>query len=306
MPNTSYTFADCYKLLGVPPNISWIELKRAYKKNLQKLHPDKVQYNNIDATKAAEQFKVIQKAFTILEAHYLTYETLPNIQPVPVQAEMLQRKNENDTIISKTHKIAQKEPSQKTIRLFPSLILAVAVGTIMYYFFVVDSESNDYYNSITAAPSVNKPITPGANQARLDGTNAIEKKPFSFGSTKIDVIETQGFPTQLGENIWYYGSSHVIFKNDLVNDWFQHESSPLNVSLTPQVPNITNTEDLYATTRHLNIIKKGATKADVRLIQGEPMQDLIDVWVYGTSKIYFKDDHVVSWINSQRDPIKVE
>jgi DnaJ like chaperone protein len=55
---------SAYKILEVSPNVSDVELKKAYKKMAIKFHPDKVSYLGEEAKEAAEEkFKKISEAY---------------------------------------------------------------------------------------------------------------------------------------------------------------------------------------------------------------------------------------------------
>ena len=58
---------------------------------------------------------------------------------------------------------------------------------------------------------------------------------FSVGSTRGDVIRAQGEPSEFTPSSYYYGSSYVYFKNDLVTGWIRGDSS-LRVSDVPILP----------------------------------------------------------------------
>lgn len=49
----------------------------------------------------------------------------------------------------------------------------------------------------------------------------------------------------------------------------------------------------------------GSPKDEVLLVQGPPTEATAGVWKYGSSEVYFVQDHVASWSNSQENPLKV-
>jgi hypothetical protein len=51
---------------------------------------------------------------------------------------------------------------------------------------------------------------------------------FSVGSTASEVLEAQGPPTELTDNVWRYGESVVYFKDGKVVRWKTTEENPLN------------------------------------------------------------------------------
>ncbi len=57
---------DYYKILGVPPSASQLEIKKAYRALAFKYHPDK----NPESSLAEAQFKEIQEAYSVLSDSY--------------------------------------------------------------------------------------------------------------------------------------------------------------------------------------------------------------------------------------------
>ena len=49
----------------------------------------------------------------------------------------------------------------------------------------------------------------------------------------------------------------------------------------------------------------GSAKDEVLLVQGPPSEATAGVWKYGSSEVYFVQDRVVSWSDSQANPLKV-
>lgn len=49
----------------------------------------------------------------------------------------------------------------------------------------------------------------------------------------------------------------------------------------------------------------GSSKNEVIRVQGRPMKETDDVWDYGASRVYFRDNRVVGWHSSPFDPLKV-
>src|ERR687895_2660459 len=63
MSQRDWTDKDYYAVLGVSPNASDADIKKAYRKLAQKHHPD----SNRDDPKADEKFKEISQAYDVLK-----------------------------------------------------------------------------------------------------------------------------------------------------------------------------------------------------------------------------------------------
>lgn len=305
MSDSTYSYEDCFALLEVTPDVTWSELRRAYRRQLQKWHPDKIQYNNIDAKTAVNRFNAIQTAFDILEKYYLAHETLPQIH-VHSDSESTGKTKKNvdnnsQFDFKRRDRVVASERGSKSI--FPTTFF-VLFGLVAAIYYIVNDLDQESSNSPTTLPIPDESQFK-TNEKSNESAHAVQqntpiKRTFGYGASMADVREIQGPPTHINENVWYYGKSYVIFSNGSVTNWFQHELFPLNISQTAR--GINNPSSLTMNKK----ITVGLTKNEVRAIQGEPMQDLVDVWVYGNSKIFFKNDRVVSWINSTLDPLQLE
>lgn len=54
---------------------------------------------------------------------------------------------------------------------------------------------------------------------------------FTIGSTKDEVAAIQGTPTDLGEDVWCYGFSQVLFKAGRVAEWQEAKTNPLKAKV---------------------------------------------------------------------------
>lgn len=287
------SYQDCFSKLEVPYDVTWNELRQAYRRQLQKWHPDKIRYTNVDLTTAETNFKAIQDAFNVLERYYLSHGTLPTI----ILPEKLIINENIHAHGYESHKI--NHPKQKNRSFLSSFMLfGISVIIISYILVNYDIKITDDISSTSNNYPVNNNTINSNPEQNNNPTLSFESKFFGIGTTMTDVIEIQGAPSKTNGNTWYYGKSFVVFNNGRVVDWHQDILSPLKTHSSNSTilrPRITT-----------QIIAVGLSKSEVRLIQGEPMQDLVDVWVYGSSKIYFKNDRVVSWVNSTLDPLKLE
>ncbi|MBI4535581.1 MAG: hypothetical protein HY708_04830, partial [Ignavibacteriae bacterium] len=137
------------------------------------------------------------------------------------------------------------------------------------------------------------PATPLRIKAQAAKSSTKPKEFFMIGSTKDDVLNVQGTPTQFTDDVWRYGSSMVYFEGGHVANCYNSPANPIKARLDA-VP-APNTEKRYFTL--------GSSKEEVLAIQGVPTQFTETVWLYGSSRVSFENDRVVSWYESPTNPL---
>jgi curved DNA-binding protein CbpA len=113
--------------------------------------------------------------------------------------------------------------------------------------------------------------------------NAYNRKTFSLGSTRDEVLIVQGTPTQVEPNKWSYGFSEVYFKNGVVNG-YNNFFSNLKVLMLPYK------EVEVALSKGCFTI--GSSQDDVLAVQGTPTVVHGNVWSYQLSEVQFLDGKV--------------
>jgi outer membrane protein assembly factor BamE (lipoprotein component of BamABCDE complex) len=121
---------------------------------------------------------------------------------------------------------------------------------------------------------------------------------FTVGSTKDDVLQTQGTPKAMNENRWTYGLSSIEFQNGRVVTWNVSPLNPLKAVLLPQ-----NRNDAGAAhTRGFFTV--GSTKDEVIGVQGTPTRFSDTHWTYGLSSVEFNAGTVTGWNDSPLNPLR--
>lgn len=121
---------------------------------------------------------------------------------------------------------------------------------------------------------------------------------FTVGSTKDDVLRTQGSPKTMAENRWAYGLSSVQFQSGRVVTWNVSPLNPLKAVLLPGNRN----DALAARTRGFFTV--GSTKDEVLGVQGTPTRFSDTNWAYGLSSVVFNSGIVAGWNESPINPLK--
>jgi outer membrane protein assembly factor BamE (lipoprotein component of BamABCDE complex) len=121
---------------------------------------------------------------------------------------------------------------------------------------------------------------------------------FTVGSTKDDVLQTQGTPKAMNENRWTYGLSSIEFQNGRVVTWNVSPLNPLKAVLLP-------TDQAESTAaRARGYFTVGSTKDDVIGVQGTPTRFSDTHWTYGLSSVEFNAGTVTGWNDSPLNPLR--
>jgi curved DNA-binding protein CbpA len=112
------------------------------------------------------------------------------------------------------------------------------------------------------------------------------------GLTESEVLSVEGDPTSSSKDKMVYGRSELDFKDGELIGWKIDPSTPLRVKLWPDAP----------VDPSLRSFTVGSSKNEVLVIQGTPNVFSADMFGYGRSAVYFKNDRVVRW---NEDPASV-
>jgi len=77
----------------------------------------------------------------------------------------------------------------------------------------------------------NSPLDPLEVKMLPNASASASAGYFTVGSTKDEVLLTQGTPTSFGEYSWHFGLSRVDFQNGKVTSWYNSPLDPLKVNL---------------------------------------------------------------------------
>jgi len=307
-------YSPDYAALGVKPGCTWKELQTAYRRLVQITHPDRFPPGTREKELAEERIKQVNRAFQKLSDYHQLHGALPD--PEPFASEILTHPSEprapgdvsarkpasdnaekysEPTHILHTTTDFYAQERRKSGALIWIIITAIAVFLLADEIFTTSPDEPPPV--AMAEPSF------GSNESRnvadMRATQAppaltsIPGKTFTIGSSMGEVVGAQGAPTATEKDTWHYGHSRVNFKNGVVTSWTEAPSHPLRAD-----PGATR---LRPTT---NIFTVGSSKRDVRAAMGPPLFEYEDVWDYGASKIYFRNDKVTRWENSPLRPLK--
>lgn len=283
-------FYEYYALFNLQPGASWHELKTAYRLQVRKWHPDRMPEDTSDRHRAEERTKSINRAYDELTRYYHVHGCLPLAQaPLPaIEATIRPDVAAHDSARPDTTPTKNTASEQKNfVSGTHRLLTVIGLGLAAYVLIRAAILSGDPAQS-SAPTSSTRHSDPAADATTISPT-------FGFGSSLGEVYSAQGIPSRTEGDIWYYGTSKIYFANGTVIRWEENPSHPLNTRL-------------HQNSKHQERPQQfslGATKTEVRLIQGEPVRESQNVWDYGISRVYFEADRVVGWHESPIDPLKV-
>lgn len=303
-------WAELYQALGIDQGGEWTQVQAAYRRMAQSRHPDRFKEGTPEHRDAQGQIIEINQAYAKLSAYYKAHGHLPGQRYSAPRADWssdVSQQSRANSAIPRTGagwRMSPKHEKKTLLRRRSTILLALGLAYGAYQFWPPDTDFADPADEYELVDQGTNP-EPVAPPSSLLGSSPVETNSgssfFGPGSTMGEVHAVQGNPTRTSGSTWYYGNSSVTFVNGTVNSWNNDPDFPLKIRINP--------EELNSRTRHSRLTSRftyGSTKADVEAVQGPPMTKNDDVWDYGVSRVFFKHNHVVRWVNSPMQPLKVD
>lgn len=307
-------YSPDYAALGVKPGCTWKELQTAYRRLVQSTHPDRFPPGTREKELAEERIKQVNRAFQKLSGYHQLHGALPNLEPFASEvlthpseprapSDVSARKPDGDNaekyfepahVLHATTDIDVQE-KRKSGALIWIAITAIAVFLLADEIFTTSPDETSPVATVEPSLGSSEPrnVADTRDAQTPPALTSIPGKIFTIGSSMGEVVGAQGAPTATEKDIWHYGHSRVNFKNGVVTSWTEAPSHPLRAD-----PGATRINPAT------NIFTVGSSKKDVRTAMGAPLFEYEDVWDYGTSKIYFRNNRVTRWENSPLRPLK--
>lgn len=285
-------YSDCYATLGITPDVDWKTLRARYRRLIGQWHPDRFSSDAAGEKIAEERSKQITLAYQALERYHRDHGVLPPLERVTaVPSPDPQRpvpEGQPSAAPGGTPEPDAADAGTRNPRHVHRIALSLVALIAAAYFlqgYVEDPEPS------RAEPAERVP-EPDASRGAPAPEDLYPSGGIRVGSTLGEVYAIQGVPSATQGDTWYYGKSWFRFDKGRVTSWEEHLDNPLRID------------------RHrvalLNerLFGIGATKDEVRTIQGAPMSEAGNVWYYGGSKVFFENDHVVHWEESPMHPLR--
>jgi len=251
-------YLEDYITLHIKPGCSLAELRKTYKTQIQKWHPDRFGTDPVKQQAAYDKIKNINAAYNALVSFHKKNGRLPQVEAAELQKQTKPRRYEHSqTVTDRPEQTSESRPGNKAREAATGkrpkrrkkgslLISATLIAIIIYTYnqFSSDQYSKNNlqeYDHQAIHSTVNtKPGSNGynpkkteqresdiANQEPTKNEEERSERYFTYGSTIGDVISVQGPPSKIEDGVWYYNDSKVYFENGKVARWVRTPSMPL-------------------------------------------------------------------------------
>lgn len=278
-------YTACYRVLGLYHRASWTEIRQAYGRAMRRWHPDRHTQNVAARREAEEKTKQIVSAYRRLALYYRQQGCPPPYEPhaasslraAPTRPGEGFAAHDVNPSAATTESAATPRRGYRLVRLSFTLGLLTVIGVFVFgrppHQIPTGSAplpATTELDAVTIAPH------PSAGQERF----------FTVGSTPQEVYAAQGVPDRMDKDVWYYGQARVYFVDGKVDRWETTPDSPLRVNLS--IDRLASPQAGFFTL--------GATREEVRAVQGNPTRTGRTHWEYGASKVYFDEQgRVTGW-----------
>lgn len=226
--NESQSYNTCYKILNINNRASADDLKKSYRSLIQKWHPDRYR-DEVKKAEANNKLQELNVAYKILSDYYKKHNILPLSRSITHSTKQkftaTESKKTQRTSYAK-EKITATNRKNKIQYVFIVFFLIVTLNFVYQY---LDSIILSLSTPLEYTQDI--PITPINIKKRVKEEDS-DTQYFTYGSSIGEVIEIQGPPDRIVENVWFYGESEIHFKNGYVDKWTRTTSKELKAQDT--------------------------------------------------------------------------
>jgi hypothetical protein len=241
-----YTYAECYRILDIDPACTWDELRRSYKLQIHKWHPDRYTDKSAEKAAADDKIKRITTAHQQLVTYFRQHGKLPAPETPPAPQKLPQPDKMHPRAATSSSRAKHAEPPVKKTGLVSVVGGIILAGTLFWFYLTsndVTSTMPQPSASATSAPQIKSKPDFDSNQHSQIATRP-EQQPtiaedefITYGSSIGEVIAIQGAPTDNIGDTWYYGNSELYFENGKVVGWKHASDSKLKTGIvTKKIP----------------------------------------------------------------------
>jgi hypothetical protein len=292
-------YSAFYATLGVDPNTDWETLRRHYKRLIGQWHPDRFSDDASSRKIAEERSKQITIAYQTLGNYRREHGVLPPRKRAAEDIGAQEPRRHADPASDRVHSSDRAETGAMGATVSGlskstpwrwhriALVLFIVIAALYLADRYAGSKAPD------ESQPADSPVRPNvATQAPAESPRR-EPGWIWTGSTIGDVYAIQGVPTFTQGETWHYGKSQIRFAQGKVISWTQHPDNPLRIARDQPAQMQDGT------------FQVGATKDEVRAIQGTPVTETETVWDYGPSRVHFRNGKVIHWEESPLQPLRV-
>jgi len=264
-----YTIGDCYKILLINPDCSWEELRKAYRLQVKKWHPDRFPAGSKEKLLAEDKIKYITAAYKQISVHYREHGSLPNVEENPEQQEV---PKPTYAYNARTATVFEQAP-QPTVN---SKTEYTRTG------------SNNFFRYIIVVSILSFLLYAGYSQDPAQQVTEEAKKKAKPDNTDRRL-----------ENNSLYTSQTPPAKNNLP---FLDNTPEAGIGFPVKTEN--NKKHTEEKNKPRDFFTLGSSIGEVIDVQGKPDRIEGDTWYYGKSEVYFYEGSVINWKRKHGSPLK--
>ncbi|MDH5767039.1 MAG: J domain-containing protein [Gammaproteobacteria bacterium] len=251
MQNQDYS--DHYRALRIDPNkpgLEYKDIRKAYKLEIQKWHPDRFEDGSAQHKAANTKIKRLNHAFKMLQKYHKEHNSLPIITlQSHTYANTTNRNGNNNLNRSQetTSNCDLELPSYKQHSI-KSIFIVLSIIIICYIMITHEQQYKIPHNNLHQSPkqSIHDPSSKAATTnaknpglplksdsheiAQPESHHGESTSFFTYGSTVGEVIDIQGIPNKIEGDTWHYGQSRVYFRKGIVIHWERGNDSILKAT----------------------------------------------------------------------------
>ena len=215
MPITT-DFLLLYNELKVNPDCSLDHFKRAYRRRVAELHPDRAQ------GKASPAAMVRLQALTRLHDEAMRFHDRHGRLPGANQSAQT---GPSDTPLPRARMTPAAEPRSALRSIL--IVVSLLIGLAVLWFLLPDETADDTTDSGRVSVASTAPENPAA-------------ETLAVGMDEGDVRRIQGEPAFLSADVWEYGPSYIRFEKHKVVGWYSSPLYPLKTGTPSRATSKTN------------------------------------------------------------------
>lgn len=197
-------FTQLYSQLNLPPDCSLEEFKRAYRRRISELHPDR---RGAMPAPSLETQNVLRELISLYAAAIRFNRRHGRLPGGAIHAATVPRPPAAPRRFSSAQ---PPRPTARHGRAIAILLIALLLTLLLSWYWSMPTEPEEP----TSAPEFTGPVT----------TVVVIRNRLEVGMDKNTVLAIQGEPLHKYETEWDYGPSWLRFEQDRLIDWY---SSPL-------------------------------------------------------------------------------
>lgn len=202
-------FLDLYNILGLTPDCDLAEFKRAYRRRVAVLHPDRGG-GNPDSPVAVNRLQQLTAMYGMAMEFQREHGRLPGAPRARVNARAPAPPAARQPVV--------RPRSRRPLRW----LFVPAVVIVVWLLWPGDHQPVNSPSSTQLAP-------PASGQSQT--TTAVTNLPLSLGMDMTTVRANEGEPTLMINNgRWEYGPSWIRFEHGKVVDWYSSPLYPLQTA----------------------------------------------------------------------------